>query len=288
MLLAPRVQNVVATCSLGTALFLPRVAKRLRFGEYNPSRFSAYTYRVTTPKSTALIFGTGKIVCTGTKSRAEALWALYVYTDTLRRRLSLPHLRVFDAKVQNMVSSANVGFPVDLGLLARAWPRESSYEPRLFPGLIYRQGCGHRVVFLVFASGRVVITGARTAADIPAAFLRLVPVLLERRVAATQRRPAATAAAAAAAATAAPPPGRAPARTLQTLLGPGPGPGDAVFAELVSEGLLADVPPATHGGGGGGGGGGDYKDLDGAPFVPGNDAACDGSFGHDDPPADDA
>jgi transcription initiation factor TFIID TATA-box-binding protein len=275
MLLAPRVQNVVATCSLGTALFLPRVAKRLCFGEYNPSRFSAYTYRITTPKSTALIFGTGKIVCTGTKSRAEALWALYVYTDTLRRRLALPHLRVFDAKVQNMVSSANVGFPVDLGSLARAWPRESSYEPRLFPGLIYRQGRGHRVVFLVFASGRVVITGARAAADIPAAFLRLMPVLLERRVAVTQSRAVAPAAAAVAATTA-----RAPARTLQTLLGPA----DAVFAELVAEGLLADVPVAVgHAGGGGG-----YKGPEDTTFVPENDAARRGGLSHDDPDTGDA
>jgi hypothetical protein len=70
--------------------------------------------------------------------------------------------------------------------------------------------------------------------------------------------------------------GRPPPRALQTLLGPGPA--DAVFAELVAEGLLVDVPPGSGG----------YKGGRDTTFVPANDATRFGGFPDNDPEADDA
>ena len=55
-----------------------------------------------------------------------------------------------------------------------------SYEPELFPGLIYRM-IKPKVVILVFVSGKVVITGAKTREEIYEAFQNLYPILMSFR-----------------------------------------------------------------------------------------------------------
>jgi hypothetical protein len=50
--------------------------------------------------------------------------------------------------------------------------------PQLFPGLIYRL-VNPRVVFLIFVSGKIVITGAKKESDLSMALTKLYPVLLE-------------------------------------------------------------------------------------------------------------
>ena len=52
----------------------------------------------------------------------------------------------------------------------------SSYEPELFPGLIYRM-VKPRVVLLVFVSGKVVLTGAKERSQIIEAFENIYPIL---------------------------------------------------------------------------------------------------------------
>jgi transcription initiation factor TFIID TATA-box-binding protein len=54
----------------------------------------------------------------------------------------------------------------------------ASYEPELFPGLIYRL-VSPRVVFLIFVSGKVVITGAKKESDLSNALTKIYPVLVE-------------------------------------------------------------------------------------------------------------
>lgn len=85
-----------------------------------------------------------------------------------------------DFKVQNIVGTADVGFPIRLEGLVYAHSTFASYEPELFPGLIYRL-VNPRVVFLIFVSGKIVITGAKTEADLSQAYTKLYPVLMEYR-----------------------------------------------------------------------------------------------------------
>lgn len=51
-----------------------------------------------------------------------------------------------------------------------------SYEPELFPGLIYRM-VKPRVVLLIFVSGKVVLTGAKERTQIIEAFENIYPIL---------------------------------------------------------------------------------------------------------------
>lgn len=63
-----------------------------------------------------------------------------------------------DFKIQNIVGSIDVGFCLRLECFHTCHTNFSSYEPELFPGLIYRLH-DPKVVLLIFVSGKVVITG---------------------------------------------------------------------------------------------------------------------------------
>lgn len=63
-----------------------------------------------------------------------------------------------DFKIQNIVGSIDVKFSIRLEYFHTCHSQFCSYEPELFPGLIYRM-LRPKVVLLIFVSGKVVITG---------------------------------------------------------------------------------------------------------------------------------
>lgn len=79
---SPTLQNIVSTVNLGNSsnsiflqisilgvqLELKKIALHARNAEYNPKRFAAVIMRIREPRTTALIFSSGKMVCTGAKS----------------------------------------------------------------------------------------------------------------------------------------------------------------------------------------------------------------------------
>jgi transcription initiation factor TFIID TATA-box-binding protein len=95
---------------------------------------------------------------------------LHSWTDPFRQSLSL--ILVF------LQFKIDVGFPIRLEGLVYAHSAFASYEPELFPGLIYRL-VSPRVVFLIFVSGKIVITGAKKESDLANALTKIYPVLVE-------------------------------------------------------------------------------------------------------------
>ena len=81
-----------------------------------------------------------------------------------------------DFKIQNIVGSCDVKFPIRLEGLASKHHNFSSYEPVLFPGLIYRM-MKPKIVLLIFVSGKIVLTGAKVREEIYQAFELIYPVL---------------------------------------------------------------------------------------------------------------
>lgn len=84
--------------------------------------------------------------------------------------------KFLDFKIQNMVGSCDVKFPIRLEGLVLTHGKFSSYEPELFPGLIYRM-VKPRIVLLIFVSGKVVLTGAKVRQEIYDAFDNIYPIL---------------------------------------------------------------------------------------------------------------
>uniref|UniRef100_A0A453GZQ0 TATA-box-binding protein n=1 Tax=Aegilops tauschii subsp. strangulata TaxID=200361 RepID=A0A453GZQ0_AEGTS len=85
-----------------------------------------------------------------------------------------------DFKIQNIVGSCDVKFPIRLEGLAYSHGAFSSYEPELFPGLIYRMK-QPKIVLLIFVSGKIVLTGAKVREETYTAFENIYPVLTEFR-----------------------------------------------------------------------------------------------------------
>eukprot|EP00775_Hariotina_reticulata_P008966 gene8966-9141_t len=231
--IVPQLQNVVATVDLGCRLELKDIALHARNAEYNPKRFAAVIMRIREPKTTALIFASGKMVCTGAKSEAESRLAAKKYCRIVQRT-GFDDVKLKEFKIQNIVGSCDVKFPIRLEGLAYSHGYFATYEPELFPGLIYRMK-EPKIVLLIFVSGKVVLTGAKKREEIYAAFENIYPTLQEFRkrdaadtaglqtltsVAATPALPGPEASKPPAAAAAAggtsgmlPPPSRLPART---------------------------------------------------------------------------
>ncbi|KAK9915202.1 hypothetical protein WJX75_006099 [Coccomyxa subellipsoidea] len=176
--IVPTLQNIVATVNLNCKLDLKTIAQKARNAEYNPKRFAAVIMRIREPKTTALVFASGKMVCTGAKSEDQARTAARKYAKIIQK-LDFP-ATFKDFKIQNIVGSCDVKFPIRLEGLNYSHGIFSSYEPELFPGLIYRMK-DPKVVLLIFVSGKVVLTGGKKREDIYEAFESIYPVLQEFR-----------------------------------------------------------------------------------------------------------
>jgi transcription initiation factor TFIID TATA-box-binding protein len=134
-------------------------------------------FRLKFPKTATLIFSSGKMVCTGSKSSEEAIKAVNIVVQKLRKGgIAIDN----EAKVvvQNIVASASLGGKVHLADAARQLPK-SMYEPEQFPGLIHRMA-EPKSVILIFASGKLVCTGARTEADVYTAINNLHTTLEQK------------------------------------------------------------------------------------------------------------
>ncbi len=165
--IVPTLQNIVATVNLDCRLDLKTIALHARNAEYNPKRFAAVIMRIRDPKTTALIFASGKMVVTGAKSEDDSKLASRKYARIIQK-LGF-NAKFTDFKIQNIVGSCDVKFPIRLEGLAFSHGTFSSYEPELFPGLIYRM-VKPKIVLLIFVSGKIVLTGAKVREEIYQAF----------------------------------------------------------------------------------------------------------------------
>ena len=158
------IQNVVASTGIGQELDLEALAADLPGADFNPDNFPGLVYRTQDPKAAALIFRSGKIVCTGAKSIDDVHEALDIIFEKLRG-LSIPVEEDPEVTVQNIVSSADLGHTLNLNALAIGLGLEDvEYEPEQFPGLVYRMD-EPEVVILLFGSGKIVITGGKRTDD---------------------------------------------------------------------------------------------------------------------------
>jgi len=163
-----RIENVVASTSLGHELDLKAIALALGGSEYEPEQFPGLIYRIKEPKTAILLFRSGKVVCTGAKSLENVKTAIDLVAKQIEAA-GIPIKKNPEIEVQNIVATSDLGAPLDLNAVAiTLGPGAVEYEPEQFPGLVYRIN-EPKVVLLMFGSGKVVCTGARKPADVETA-----------------------------------------------------------------------------------------------------------------------
>lgn len=173
-----KIQNIVATTSLGQDIPLVKLAETLPNTEYNPEQFPGLVMRIKEPKTSALIFSSGNIVCTGAKSMTKVKEAI----DAIIKNIAKIKIRVKIKpviKVQNMVASGSIGMDLNLNKLAMEL-ENTEYEPEQFPGLVYKLS-GTRATFLLFSNGKMVCTGTKSETKLNEAVDQLI-VILKKKV----------------------------------------------------------------------------------------------------------
>ena len=154
----PITTNVVCKFDLGVRLELLQLVQRYQLMDFNSVKFAAATMHMLDPRVTLLTFGSGKVVCTGAKSEEEARTAC-------RRMVTVMHnmgvaAQMLDFVIENIVATASAGFSVELNTLYELNYLYCEYDPKLFPGARYRY-LDPKLVFLVFKSGQIIISGAK-------------------------------------------------------------------------------------------------------------------------------
>ena len=158
-----KIQNVVACATLNQKFDLNSIVKGNPLVEYRPEKFPGLVFRLKKPQTATLIFRTGKMVCTGAKSEKEAFKAIKKVLKELKTSgIIIPGKP--EIRIVNMVASANLIGKIELEDVAYAL-KKTMYEPEQFPGLIYRME-EPKVVILIFATGKLVCTGAKKEADV--------------------------------------------------------------------------------------------------------------------------
>ncbi len=173
------VENVVASASIDQKVDLIEISEKFPDTEYNPEQFPGLVFRIKSPKTATLIFRTGKMVCTGAKSEEMARKAVKTVVQKLRKG-GIKIKKDAVVTIQNIVAAVNLGGKIHLEIAARKLPR-SMYEPEQFPGLIHRM-LDPKTVILLFASGKLVCTGAKNESDVYRSVHNLHSLLEEKEL----------------------------------------------------------------------------------------------------------
>ena len=124
--------------------------------------------RKTKPKSTILVFKSGRMIIIGSESESDAEQAAKKSIKDVQKALSI-RLKMMLFRITNIVANADLGFKINVGRLCE---ERNVVRNDNFPGVVYKQ-LEHVKSALVFASGKVVFTGAQRKDEIDNAFKEL-------------------------------------------------------------------------------------------------------------------
>ncbi|MCK5107784.1 MAG: TATA-box-binding protein [Nanoarchaeota archaeon] len=172
------VVNIVVSSSLEHDIPLEKMATTLSNTEYNPEQFPGLVIRIKDPKTSALIFSSGKIVCTGARTLGDVRRCI----DKIKKSLEKINIKIIiepEITVQNIVASGAINMDLNLNSLAMKLDN-TEYEPEQFPGLVYKvnvkdkEGKTFKATFLLFTNGKIVCTGTKSEENVHLAVDKLI------------------------------------------------------------------------------------------------------------------
>lgn len=159
--------NIVVSTSLEHDIPLEKMAATLSNTEYNPEQFPGLVIRIREPKTSALIFSSGKVVCTGARTLDKVEESIKKVIKSLEK-IGIKITVKPKITIQNIVASGTVGMYLNLNTLAMKLPN-TEYEPEQFPGLVYKlEGPADvpKATFLLFSNGKIVCTGTKSEEEV--------------------------------------------------------------------------------------------------------------------------
>ncbi|MBS3137057.1 TATA-box-binding protein [Candidatus Woesearchaeota archaeon] len=173
-----QVVNIVVSTSLEHDIPLEKMAATLSNTEYNPEQFPGLVLRIREPKTSALIFSSGKVVCTGARSMDKVEESIKKIIKSLEK-INVKITVKPKINIQNIVASGSVGMDLNLNVLAMKL-ENTEYEPEQFPGLVYKLPQA-KATFLLFSNGKIVCTGTKSEDEVHVAVDKLIENLRKVR-----------------------------------------------------------------------------------------------------------
>lgn len=174
--MTPKVVNLVASVKMCDSFDLLNISQLIRNAEYNPRRFDAVILRIQEPKATAMVFKVGKVNIVGTRDQSVARLAAKKFCRILRKIGYSCHIEEF--VVNNLVATISCNFRIRLQEIAndKGHRQLARYNPETFPGIIYRIP-DPKITLLIFESGKIIMTGAKSYEDLDRGSKWIYPIL---------------------------------------------------------------------------------------------------------------
>ena len=150
--------------------------------EYLPHRrIVTATMRLREPSCVCIVRASGRIAIIGAVGPSAAREGAQLCVRIIRRVLELKTLTQFRFRLRSVAARLDLCHPVRLDDLQREYPDVCAYEPETYcASVIKLQGPPHnqwRVSFSVYVSGKITTMGARSSAELDAAFRKLLPMV---------------------------------------------------------------------------------------------------------------
>ena len=157
------IANVVGSGDLHAELDLEALEEDLiiPYLEYDPSNYHGLYVRIEEDGPLITVYRSGKFIISGCSSHEELDTTNEGFLAKMAELGIITRGQETGFDVQNVVCTATLDDDVNLNALSIGLGLESTeYEPEQFPGLIYRP-IDVDAVLLIFANGKIVITGAK-------------------------------------------------------------------------------------------------------------------------------
>ncbi|XP_061167786.1 TATA box-binding protein-like 1 [Saccostrea echinata] len=168
------INNVVCSFNTRCHLNLRNIAMEGSHVEFKREQ-SMCNMKIRRPYTTATIWSSGKIVCTGATSEEESRIAARKFARKLQRlgyKVKFTNFRVV-----NVLGTCGMPFRIRIAAFSQKYPKEASYEPELHPGVTYKLK-SPKATLKIFSTGSITVT-APSVANVQAAIEHIFPLVSE-------------------------------------------------------------------------------------------------------------
>ncbi|XP_047545139.1 TATA box-binding protein-like 1 isoform X1 [Vanessa atalanta] len=169
------INNVVCSFSVKCHLNLREIALNGVNVEFRREN-GMVTMKLRRPYTTASIWSSGRVTCTGATSEDQAKIAARRYARALQKLGFQVRFRNF--RVVNVLGTCRMPFGIRIIAFSKKY-KEADYEPELHPGVTYKL-YNPKATLKIFSTGGVTIT-ARSVNDVQSAVERIFPLVYEFR-----------------------------------------------------------------------------------------------------------
>lgn len=136
-------------------------------------KLAAVKVKLSLPLSTFLVFASGKIVIVGCKTLNAVKLAVSNFCKLLTSETGT-NFKWDNLEIKNSVFTASSNYKVDLNVLKERLNKTAVFEPELYPSVVVNV---LKATVLIFASGKLIITGVKTKEAAQAAFANILPTI---------------------------------------------------------------------------------------------------------------